>query len=154
MYDSQPSSSTSMLGFPELRITCWTSWPARVTPVESPTGLTSVDTGTWDFLFRNSSLRLASLLWVEGLFLFFTALAGGAGVSWLQVDNLGTSSIRGQTNYMTERLLNLGGLLPVRWDSNIKTNSSRVFQDIISCVTLLQKWCWSVNESLHWLTKR
>ena len=79
-----------MLGFPELgmilcAITCWTSWPARVTSVESPTGLTSVDTGIWDFLFRNSFLRLASLLWVEGLLFFFTVLEAGAGVSWLPV---------------------------------------------------------------------
>ena len=53
--------------------------------MESSTGLTSVDTVVWDFLFRNSFLRLASLLRVEGLFLFFTSLAAEAEVSWLPV---------------------------------------------------------------------
>ena len=45
---------------------------ARVASVES-------------FLFRNSFLLLASLLRVEGLFFFISALAFEAGDSWLRV---------------------------------------------------------------------
>ena len=40
---------------------------------------------TWDFLLRNSFLLLASLLRVEGLFFFTSALAFEAGDSWLRV---------------------------------------------------------------------
>ena len=42
---------------------------------------------TWDFLLRNSFLLLASLLRVEGLFFFTSALAFEAGDSWLRVLN-------------------------------------------------------------------
>ena len=62
-----------------------TSWPTRVASVESLTGLTCVDAGVWDFLLRNSFFLLAFLLCFEGLFFFTTALAFGAGDSWLPV---------------------------------------------------------------------
>ena len=53
--------------------------------MESLAGLREVDDGSPDFLFRNSFLRLAFLLLVDGLFLFSTFGAGGTGLSWLPV---------------------------------------------------------------------
>ena len=57
---------------------------AWVTSVESLAGLREVDDGSPDFLFRNSFLRLAFLLLVDGLFLFST-FGAEAGLSWLPV---------------------------------------------------------------------
>ena len=60
------------------------SKPARVSSVESLAGLREVGDGSPDFLFKNSFLRLAFLLLVDGLFLFST-FGAEAGLSWLPV---------------------------------------------------------------------
>ena len=55
--------------------------------MESLAGLREVDDGSPDFLFRNSFLRLAFLLLVDGLFLFSTFGTGTGTASHLYILN-------------------------------------------------------------------